>query len=340
MEPIGETDARAALDGLAGLTWRPMGRDDLPAVAALYAVCEAHDANPERQSLTGLEEYWDSPRSRPDEDTLVAHDGAGAVVAVAWSGCNRAVTERRGVRLNGVVHPDRRGEGIGGAVLTWALAHARAWDAATREEGFGPLVVRLWAPADQADVRDLAERHGLAVARYFFEMSRPLQDLDDVVVPDGIRLVDWDPARSSEVHRVVDEAFRDHWGHAAQTDEMWAEGIASDAFRPAWTVLAVDEATDAVVGAAINVAWEQDWAATGIREGCTDELAVLRSHRGRGIAAALLHESMHRFAADAMDAAALGVDAANPSGALGLYERLGYERNASTCVHELVAPTS
>lgn len=47
----------------------------------------------------------------------------------------------------------------------------------------------------------------------------------------------------------------------------------------------------------------------------------------------LLQESMRRFVVAGMDAAALSVDAANPSGALGLYERLGYERTASTCVH-------
>ena len=45
---------------------------------------------------------------------------------------------------------------------------------------------------------------------------------------------------------------------------------------------------------------------------------------------------MRRFAADGMDAACLGVDTENPSGALSLYERLGYRPTASTCVHELV----
>ncbi len=140
--PSNEPRARAALDALPGLTWRPFGRDDLPAVAAFYAECETHDRNPERRSLVGLQEFWDSPRSRPDADTLVAHDREGHVVATAWAGCNRVVTERRGVHLGGAVRPDRRGEGIGGAVLEWQLAHGTAWDTATRRDGFGPLVMR------------------------------------------------------------------------------------------------------------------------------------------------------------------------------------------------------
>jgi mycothiol synthase len=336
--PLDEPQCRAELDALPGLVWRPIGRDDLPAVAALYAECEAHDANPERQSLADLEEYWDSPRSRPDEDTLLARDTDGDAVAVAWSGCSRTVTERRGVHLGGAVCPARRGEGIGGAVLRWQLAHAFAWDAATREDGYGPLVLRLYAPTGQDDVRDLATRHGLKLERYFFEMSRPLDDVTadapPPVVP-GVRLVDWDPTRGPEVHRMVDLAFHDHWGHADRTEEMWEEHVGSHAFRAAWSVLALDEETGDVVGSAVNCAWEQDWTAQGYTEGYTDELAVARTHRGRGIASALLTESMRRFAAAGLDAAGLGVDADNPSGALRLYEGLGYRQTAATCVHQL-----
>jgi mycothiol synthase len=332
----GEAGARVALEASPGTTWRSFGRDDLPAIAEFYAECEAVDHNPERQSLVGLQEFWDSPRSRPDEDTLVGFDSGGRVVATAWAGCNRVVTERRGVYLGGAVHPDRRGEGIGRAVLRWQMSHGIAWDLATRRDGYGPLVMRLHVPVDQADVRDLAERHGLEVERYFFEMSRPLTAVAPVSEVDGVRIVDWDAARSRDVHDMVDQAFRDHWGHADRTDQMWDEAVTAQAFRPEWSVLAVEDSTRAVVGAALNRAYEQDWAATGVREGYTDELAVASTHRGRGIASALLHESMRRFAASAMDAAALSVDTANPSGALRLYEDLGYVQTARTCLHQYV----
>jgi ribosomal protein S18 acetylase RimI-like enzyme len=335
-----EADARSALEAAcSGLTWRPFGRDDLPAIADFYAACEAYDHNPERHSLAALEEFWDSPRSRPDADTLVGSDFSG-IVATAWAGCNRVVIDRRGVFLGGAVRPDRRGRGIGQAVLRWEMAHGFEWDRATRQVGYGPLVMRLHAPCDQADIRNLAERHGLAIERYFFELSRRLGDSPLVPEVEGVRLVGWDAARSPEVHRVVDEAFQDHWGHTDRTDEMWQEVIGSAAFRPQWSVLAIDGDTGAVVGAAINCAYEQDWQATGVTEGYTDQLAVKRDYRGRGIASALLQESMRRFAASGMNAAALGVDAANSSGALRLYEGLGYQQTARTCVHQFLRPTA
>lgn len=336
--PVTETEARLVLESLPELTWGPFGRDDLPAIAAFFGECEKYDDNPERQSLTGLQEFWDSPRSRPDEDTLVGYDDTGSIAAVAWSGCNRVVTETRGVYLGGAVRPDRRGEGIGRAVLRWELAHGLEWDQATRQPGYGPLVMRLYAPSGQDDVRDLAERHGLPLERYFFELSRPLQDLPPSAPPDGVRIIGWDPACSRDVHHMMDAAFRDHWGHTDRTDKMWEEVVGSHAFRADWSLLALDEATDMIIGAALNCAYEQDWLATGTREGYTDQLGVAGSHRGQGVARALLTASMHRFAAAGMDAAALGVDAANRSGALRLYESLGYRRTASTCVHQVTRP--
>jgi GNAT superfamily N-acetyltransferase len=335
---LGESDALADLVADPAINWQPFGRDDLPAIADFYAECEAFDRNPERQSLAGLQEFWDSPRSRPEEDTLVGYDLDGRVVATAWAGCNRVVTERRGVYLGGAVHPDRRGEGIGRSVLRWEVAHALEWDQATRADGYGPLAMRLYAPTDQADVRDLVERHGLAVERYFFEMSRQLGDVPQVPDLDGVVIVDWDPSRSPETHELVDRAFRDHWGHVDRTDEMWDEVTGSEAFRAEWSLLAIEGSTGTVVGAALNCAHEQDWRATGIRDGYTDQLAVAQSHRGRGIARALLLESMRRFATSGMEAATLGVDAANPSGALRLYESLGYQQASSTCAYGLVLP--
>ena len=334
-----EADALAELTALPAVRWRPFGRDDLPAIAELYAECEAFDRFSERQSLGALREFWDSPRSRPEADTLVGYDPNDRVVATAWAGCNRVVTERRGVYLGGAVRPDRRGEGIGRSVLRWEIAHGIAWDRATRQDGYGPLAMRLYAPSDQADVRDLAERHGLAVERYFFEMSRRLDHAPLVPELDDVAIVDWDSARSREVHQVVDRAFRDHWGHTDRTEEMWDEATRSEAFRPDWSLLAIESTTQVVVGAALNCGYQQDWRATGVTEGYTDQLAVAPGHRGRGIASALLRESMRRFALSGMQAAALGVDAANPSGALRLYEGLGYKPTSSTCAYGLLNPS-
>ena len=54
-----------------------------------------------------------------------------------------------------------------------------------------------------------------------------------------------------------------------------------------------------------------------------DWLAVLASHRGRGIGAALLRRSFASFAARGLHRVRLNVDAENATGATALYERVG-----------------
>lgn len=65
-------------------------------------------------------------------------------------------------------------------------------------------------------------------------------------------------------------------------------------------------------------------ASEGRRCGYTDILGVRRAWRVRGIAPALLIDAMARYRAAGMDAATLDVDTENPSGAVGLYGKLGY----------------
>jgi GNAT superfamily N-acetyltransferase len=66
--------------------------------------------------------------------------------------------------------------------------------------------------------------------------------------------------------------------------------------------------------------------------GETDDLFVRRPWCKPGVGRALLAGSLHLFKARGLTTAGLGVDAENVSGALGLYESLGYrtyQRSAS-----------
>lgn len=51
-----EADARFALDALPGIRWRPVEREDLPVIAEFYVEVATHDENPDRTSLSGIEE--------------------------------------------------------------------------------------------------------------------------------------------------------------------------------------------------------------------------------------------------------------------------------------------
>ena len=78
-----------------------------------------------------------------------------------------------------------------------------------------------------------------------------------------------------------------------------------------------------MVGMVLNYVNHQENAAFGRSRGYAEDIAVRRPWRRRGIASALLANSLLALQARGLAEAALGVDTENPR-ALALYERLGF----------------
>jgi mycothiol synthase len=97
-------------------------------------------------------------------------------------------------------------------------------------------------------------------------------------------------------------------------------------FRPELSFLALDGEGNStqIAGFSVNFIRTENNQRQGIAEGWITELGTRRPWRKRGIASALVCESMRAFKAVGMDYAGLGVDSESPTGALGLYERLGF----------------
>lgn len=66
----------------------------------------------------------------------------------------------------------------------------------------------------------------------------------------------------------------------------------------------------------------------GVKQGILDSVFTRRGWRRRGLARALIGRSLRLLRESGMTSAVLGVDAENPSGALGLYESFGFEVQA------------
>jgi ribosomal protein S18 acetylase RimI-like enzyme len=80
-----------------------------------------------------------------------------------------------------------------------------------------------------------------------------------------------------------------------------------------------------IAGYALSAGFRAEWEIVGHTQGWTSKLGVRAPWRGTGLAKALLAASMQAFAADRMQFAGLDVDSDNPSGAVGLYNALGYQ---------------
>jgi ribosomal protein S18 acetylase RimI-like enzyme len=66
----------------------------------------------------------------------------------------------------------------------------------------------------------------------------------------------------------------------------------------------------------------------GLKRGWTEAISTSRRWRRRGVAKALIVESIRELAKRGMTEVALGVHTDNPNGAFDLYSSLGYEESA------------
>jgi mycothiol synthase len=134
------------------------------------------------------------------------------------------------------------------------------------------------------------------------------------------------------------EAFRDHWGVGSDdSPESWerflSDPLADHAlWRVAWD-------GDQVAGQVRSYVDAEANAGTGRLTGWTEYISVRRPWRRRGLARALLADSLRAVRDAGMTEAALGVDAGNETGALALYESLGFVVHRSELIFHRPMPT-
>lgn len=303
--------------------WRPVGVDDLDLIAELEQAMGGVD-HPD-YSITREELAGDLGMSFVDRarDSLLALDSDGR--AVAWAAVLHPPGQDTLVRsiLQGGVHPERRRRGIGRLLLAWQRARA--------EQQLGASELRLpgWIMAfsdDRApDAGRLFESAGFTAARYFAGLRRDLREpIADTGVGDGVRIEALTASRFDAVRVARNDAFRDHWGSQPSSEEQWRAFVSRTAFRAVLSVVAIDEASDRVVGFVLADVNEDDWPGQGFSSAHVPLVGVVRGQRGRGIAKALLAAHLTAASADGLEFATLEVDAANPTGAFALYERMGF----------------
>ncbi len=164
---------------------------------------------------------------------------------------------------------------------------------------------------------------GYVPIRYGFEMVRYLTgQLPEHPLPDGLEMRSAVEAEYRAVFDADNEAFEDHWGHRPKTEADFQMRFHGAEMDPSMYLVAWDG--DQVAGVVMNAIFAEENEALGTRRGWLEHVSVRRPWRGRGVAKALCAASFRLLRERGMDEAWLGVDAANPTGALRLYERLGF----------------
>lgn len=198
-------------------------------------------------------------------------------------------------------------------------------------EGYHPVVIRAYYEAGKEEIfKKMLQERDYHEVRYFFDMSRPTSEpIPQHSLPDGIELKPADTEEKiNRVMKAVDKAFEDHFGHTKLTDEMMEAWKQEDDFNPKLWKVAWDG--DQVAGSILNFISKEENEKLNRSRGYTETISTLREYRKKGIAHALLTESIQMFKDMGLEETSLGVDSTNPSGALGLYESFGYKTYKSS----------
>lgn len=216
------------------------------------------------------------------------------------------------------MHPSYRGRGLGGELLDWAEKTAVPLH---REQFPGhALSLSSGCLSSNAAAVALHEQRGYQPARWFHAMVRDLSTaVPSPVVPEGVQITGYQPDMAEHARLIRNESFRDHWGSTETSAETWAHFLASTAFRPGLSFLAYDN--DEPLGMLITREHDAKKERRDLHIALVGTRAVGRK---RGIATALLLTTLKAGKGENYDQASLDVDADSLTGAVRVYERVGF----------------
>jgi mycothiol synthase len=297
-------------------TWRPLAVEDVPALTRAFAAAEAVDDTGEHYSEHDVREVLEDEAIDIGRDTLAAF-ADDELVAFAW-----VYGAQDRVDAFGAVVPAARRRGLGRRLLAWAEERA-----AQREL---PGAVFVQVHENNPGKQELVRAAGYEAARWEYRMTHGLDPLPDVPpTPAGFALAPYTTDRSEAVRHAHREAFAAHWGATPPDEQMWSQWyVGSDMFRPEISWLALRDGE--VAAYVLSYFWEADAAATGVREAFLGQLGVREPFRRRGLGALLLATALDSYRTAGYERTSLTVDSANETGALGLYERLGFTRTGAS----------
>lgn len=297
------------------------GSSDYPHFVRIINSAARAEGDDRVETLEGLSaSYEHLDRCDPSSDLLVveADDVPVAYSRVYW---NQPLEGPRVYGNGCFVDPAFGGRGVGSALFAWNEARLREIAA---EHQAAEKVFEVWASDRNAAATTLIKGAGYEPCTYAAEMLRPtVSGLPDHPLPEGLEIR---PVRDGDLRTIWEAdaaAFRDHWGYVEPSESGFERFLAFPYNDPTlWKVAWDDEGVAGQVRSFVDPVQNAEF---GRLRGWTENISTARRWRRRGLAKALIVESIRELAARGMTEVALGVHTENPNGAFDLYSGLGYQ---------------
>lgn len=316
-----------------GIVWEVLEPAHLHKLAALISRMEAQDNPPYRTSTDEVAEMLAEDRTwRGLAGFATRGIAKGRMVAFG-----QVVLRKPGIvecLCQGGVDPSFRRIGLGGSLVAWQEATARQILAEIPDLGRAQIAMQV--EVGQEDLEEQLKLRGFHWARTYYELRADLSRIPNA--PDlgsYLRIEPWGPEWEEPARMASNRLSELEWGRPPLTQEQWLSG--RSAFVPEWSFVAVDRRGDRprLLGFLLASKYVQDWAVLGWREGYIDQMGVLEEARSSHAVNALIIASMRAMAEGGMDRIGAGLGSANHSGALAVYDYLGFVTVAQTRLYAL-----
>lgn len=323
---------------IPGLTFRLFrGKSDYAQIAEVFSKSWAADGTQATLTADEAERTYSNMKNfDPHRDFLLVEmsgDAGSKLVGYGRAGWQDAGDVREegsgnegAIRLywfKWYMEPEWRGLGIERALLLYYERHLGA--KAASQEFTGPRALQTFVSDRYTAYAQALKSHGYEAVRYEYEMIRPdMEDIPDLPMPEGLEVR---PVQSEQLRAIWEaevEAFRDHWGFTEPEEADYGRWQNEPNFQPHLWQVAWEASSGQVAGMIRNFISEEENLTYGRQRGYTEWISVRRPWRRRGLARALLARSLRMHKELGMTEAALSVDSQNTSGALQLYESMGF----------------
>ncbi len=309
---------------IEGLRFRKFDGDpDFPKMITILNLVSEADQENRSETLEDIKHsYAHLNNSDPNQDMIFAEINGRTVAysRVAWWQ-EEEPSDRIYSHFVNII-PEWREKGIEQAMVQWC--EKRLMVIADEHPQDSKRLLQTYSSAFKPAFNQILESLGYEAVRFFIEMSRTLEGIPMAELPEGIEVREVKEEDKRKIWDANVEAFRDHWGYSPPTEEDYISYKGSKYWQPELWQVAWDG--DEVVSSVMNYIDYDFNRKFGRNRGWTENISTRRAWRRRGIAKALIVLSMHMHKAKGMTEVALGVDTNNPSGALKLYQSLGYEK--------------
>jgi mycothiol synthase len=318
------------LPGLPELILRGFrGAEDFPKMLACIDGSKAADGAERSDKLEDMvNNYAHLHHCNTETDMCLAEvDGQVVGYSRVWWEIDEYAQQWTGFHF-GFLLPEWRRKGIGSTLL--CFNETRLAQIYTELKAAGEIPAEMPGACDcfvdetAQDTVNLLERRGYKAVRYGFNMVRPdLENIPNCPLPEGLEVRPVEIGHLRKIWEASNEAFKDHWGYIAEPWEEYVRIQSDPDFDPTLWRVAWDG--DQVAGMVLSFIDKDQNAEYGRLRGYTENICVRRPWRKRGLARALIALSLQALKERGMTDAGLGVDAENISGALGLYQSMGYQ---------------